>query len=216
MRGPASLSALLLRFGAGWAGSVLAGLLVFGLLDLASRLAGPFGAFRGMGLAVLTGGRAPVQCVTVGALAAAVFALVRTGRPAGALGVVGGVASLVLGVFAPGGWPRAASRLLWWLIVGIGAFTVAAVYDRLAARGYRLGKCLVAGLLLGALYVAATPAALLGVPAGRPVLLEVLMNALLGIVIGDGVAFGVEMAELLPGRRRDRAARSQLPSGETT
>lgn len=216
MTAPASLSAVLLRLGAGWAGSVLAGLVVFGLLDLASRISEQFGVFRGMGLAVLVGGQPPVQCVTVGALAAAVFALVRTGRPAGALGLVAGVVAFVLGLFAPGGWPRAVSRPLWWLTVGAGAFAVAAVFDRLAARGYRLGKCLVVGPLLGGLYVAATPTVLLEAPPARAVLPDVLMYALLGIVIGDGVAFGVEMADLLPGMRRRRTARRQLPAGETT
>lgn len=214
MEGRARLSEGLLRFGAGWAGSLLLGFAVFGLLDAASRAFGPFAVFRGMWRSVFDAGRPPFQCVTVGAFLAAVFALVRGARPAGALGLAGGVVLVELGTVVQTGWGRGVSRPLWWLSVGAGAFAVAAVYDGLAARGQRLGKWLVSGPLLGGVYLAATPAALLETPAGHPVLSGLLLNALLGLVIGDGVAFGVELVELLPRLRRDPEARSPAPAVE--
>ncbi len=190
----------------------MTGLAVFGALDWGGRLQGSLGVFKGMTWSVIAGGQPPVQCLTVGALAAAVLALVRVSRPGGALALVVALAIFQAALSFPSGWPRAVSRPLWWLVVGAGAFAVAVVYDRLAAGGHRIGKCFVAGPLLAGMYVAATPTALLDSPAAHPVLPDLLLNAFLGIIIGDGVALGLELAELLPALRPSRVeGRSASP-----
>jgi hypothetical protein len=170
-----------LRFAAGTLGSIAAG----------------YAVYRG---GVFHPGARPFQCVTVGALMAAVLALVRGGRPGPALGVVGGFGLLQIGLVWHKGWPRAFTGFASNVIAAAGIFVAAVIFDLLARRGLRFGKFLVNGPLLGGIYVAVTPIAGLGLPARGAVMVSSLLeNLWLGILIGDGVGLGVELAELIPG-----------------
>jgi hypothetical protein len=84
---------------------------------------------------------------------------------------------------------------------------LALVYDALARQGFRIGKFVLMGPLLGGLYVAATPVTLLQgtttVDAEHS-MTTLLLNCFLGIVIGDGVGLGAEIAELFLDRRSNR------------
>ena len=71
------------------------------------------------------------------------------------------------------------------------------IYDLLAREGYRLGKFLLMGPLLGGVYIAATPVtAIWGITPSES-LTKLVLNCFLGIVIGDGVGLGAEAAELI-------------------
>jgi hypothetical protein len=89
---------------------------------------------------------------------------------------------------------------------GLGALLVAVVFDALARDGYRFGKFLIAGPLLGGVLLALSPLTVFhDVPALhalRPLLFEVY----LGVVVGDGVALGVELAEAFPATAADDEA----------
>jgi hypothetical protein len=172
---PAARFGGLVRFAAGTAGSALAGLLVFreAPLDFA---------------------RPASQSITMGALASAILALVRTSRPAGALRLVGAFALLQLGVTWTSGLGATLAMAAWSAFTGLGMFLVAVVFDRMARGGVRIGKFLVSGPLLGGIYFAASP--LLSFVHPDDLLRALWMNAFLGIVIGDGVGLGVEAAEL--------------------
>ncbi len=191
---------LLLRFTAGLAGSVLVGAVVSAFVP----------AFR----EGLLDPRQPYfQVVSLGALAAAMLALVRARHARRAL-ELGAAFALLAGWSAWHGWAvaarvslaarsaHAATSVLRGAVIAGGIFLAAELYDALAEEGYRLGKFLVTGPLVGGALWAATPVAALGYSAA-PALAEVLwVNALLGVVIGDGVGFGVEILELLPRESR--------------
>jgi hypothetical protein len=173
------LRATLLRFWAGTAGSILLG------------VAAPF-------IRVLQAGSPAFQCVTVGALAAGILALVRAKRAGQALILVGAFALVQFGLHWATGIVPAVVMVCWSLFIGGGLFLVAVVFDRVADMGYRFGKFLLAGSMLGGIYLAATPLAGMAGGSGGQVLRSLWWNTYLGIVIGDGVGLGVELIELLP------------------
>jgi len=164
----------LLRFVCGIGGAVLVGAIVF----------------RG---AVLQPGEPAFECLTVGSLAAGLFTLVRTSMPVQAWLLALVFAALRL-VFAPAPWNEA----IVGLVLGCGLLLVAVIFDLLAQSGWRLGKFLLVGPLVGGLYLALAPltefAAMNLSNAGR----LLLFRPALGLLIGEGVALGVELAELVP------------------
>lgn len=171
-------SAAILRFWAGTLGGILAGYLAFGIQ-------------------VFRPGGSPFQSVTVGALMAAILALVRSRRSTEGLAVVIAFALLQLGANWNAGWPRFLIATISSLFIAAGIFLIAVVFDHLARHGIRFFKFLVAGPLLGGIYLAVTPLSGWGALTGENALRNLLGNAWLGIVIGDGVGLGVELLELL-------------------
>jgi hypothetical protein len=164
-----------LRFAAGTLGGILAGALAFQwqVFDFKNPAS---------------------QCVTMGALASAILALVRTSRHVQAVRLVGAFAVLQLGIWWSHGPFPAVGMAVWSAFVGLGMCLIALIFDRLAHMNVRLGKFLVAGPLLGGIYFAATP--LLSFVDPQDVLRALWMNAFLGIVIGDGTGLAVEIVEL--------------------
>jgi hypothetical protein len=173
-----------LRAFAGAGGSILAGLLV----DL---------ALPGFGRGMLDPSGPAFQCVSVGLPAAVVVALVRGRMPGPALGLSALVAVPVSAGHWDAGAAAAVAGALAGLAVGAGIFLTAALYDGLARHGFQVGKFLVLGPLLGGAYLAATPLSGLAGGSGIELLQAFWLNAIVGLAVGDGVGFGVEMAELL-------------------
>lgn len=176
----AGLNALLLRFTLGFAASVGAGWL----------------RFRGD---VFLPGTRPFHCVTIGALAAGLFALVRTGRVRGALLLVVGFGFMQVGLSSHLPWPRMVTSLIANTFAAGGIWVVAYIFDQLAERGLRIGKFLISGPLLGGVYLAITPLATWGMYTMRGTVTNLLANLWLGILIGNAVGLGIELAELVPG-----------------
>jgi len=168
-----SRSGFLTRLLLGWSGAVAAGLVVF----------------RG---AVFAPGDLPFQCVTAGALCAAMLALVRTSRH--------GVALLLIAVVGLGRYGLAGST--GWLpgtggfLLAAGAYLVAVIFDLLARGGLALGKFLLVGPLVGGLYLALTPITEFHTLTSDDVTRTLLLRFLLGLILGDGAGLGVELAEL--------------------
>lgn len=174
---PSGSYGVLLRLAAGALGAFLAGLIAFRqqIFDLSSP------AF---------------QCIPMGALGAAILALVRTSRPVPAIRLIGAFALLQFGLaWSSGPW-SAVIMAAWSVVVGLGMWLIASIYDQLARVNVRFGKFLIVGPLLGGVYFAATPLASLAAGQSDYVLKSLWWNGFLGIVIGDGVAAAVEVVEL--------------------
>jgi hypothetical protein len=173
----AATSGAILRFAAGVLGSTVAGWIAFrgDIFNIASP------AF---------------QCVTIGVLAAAILAMVRSGYTIGALRLVAAFALLQFGATWSSGPFPALAMAAWSASIGLGLFLASTFFDLLAQLGIRFGKFLVVGPTLGGIYFAATPLA--SFVAGEPqgVLRSLWWNAFLGIVIGDGIGAAVEVIEL--------------------
>lgn len=167
---PPVLSAILFRFWCGAAGSLAAGLIVFGR-----------GVFDPEATAFF--------CISVGTLAAGIFALVRVSR---------GGQALALTVFFAllqrllSGWAAAAAGLVF----GIGALLVALIFDLLARRGFYFGKFLIAGPLLGGVFLAAAPIVEFSSLTSTGAVRTLLYYIFVGVLIGDGVGLGIEIADL--------------------
>ena len=172
---PSLVSGLLFRF---WLGA--AGGLVLGYLAFQQSIFRP--------------DHPAFACVTVGMLTAGMLALVRLGLNAQALALALAYGAFLSSMSPATRWVSGAAGLL----LGLGVFVVAVIFDELARIGFRFGKFLVVGPLLGGVFLAVAPLAefhdLLLFDAVRPLLIQLL----LGIIIGDGVGLGVELAELLP------------------
>ena len=132
------------------------------------------------------------QCVTAGALAAALLALMRSDRPrqAGALAVA--IGFLRLGFAYSLGWPMALAGVLQ---VG-GLYLVALIFDLLGRRGILFGKFLVLGPLLAGVFLATTPLAFSLRISGPEILPTMMHYVFLGLLIGDTAGLGIEVADL--------------------
>jgi hypothetical protein len=187
-----------LRLFAGASGSVLAGLLV----DL---------ALPGFGRGMLDPSGPAFQCISVGLPAAGVVALVRGRFPGLALAL----SALVAVPVSAGAWGSGAAAAIAaagaGLAIGAGVFLTATLYDGLARHGFQVGKFLVIGPLLGGAYVAATPFWGLAGGSGLDLLRSFWLHAIVGLAIGDGVGFGVELAEILASSLGPEAARTARP-----
>jgi hypothetical protein len=172
-----AFSGAVLRFSAGVLGTTVAGWLAFG--DAIFNIASP-----------------AMQCVTIGVLAAAILAMVRSGYSVGALRLVAAFALLQLGATWSAGAGPALARAAWSVFIGLSVFLAATVFDLLAQLGIRVGKFLILGPLLGGAYFAATPLASLAASDPQGVMRSLWWNAFLGIVMGDGIGAAVEAVEL--------------------
>ena len=146
------------------------------------------------------------QVFTTGALMAGVLVLTRVGRPSAAR--VFGIAWIVyqFGTATAERRSQLAAHMIWAVTMTAGVFIISWIWDLLLRRGVRLGKALLAGPLLGGVYLAAAPVTLLGGVSPNGALRSVLLTLLLGIVIGDGVGIGVELIETGTGARADQSA----------
>lgn len=156
-------------------------------------------AFRG---AIFRADTEAFQVLTVGALAAAILALGRSGRWLHAMAVAVGYGIFKLGWIRLDGWVSASSGM----VLGFGLVCVTLIFEILARKGLYFGKFLVVGPLVGGVFLAVAPLEAFRdfalVDASR----EYLRFAFLGVVIGDGVGFGVEVADLLLLASRERSA----------
>ena len=173
----------LLRFVAGVAGSIGAGLLVFRLL-------------------VFNPGEPAFQCVTVGILCAAVLAAVRISWHGLALVFIIVFGLGRYGLSQTGGWLFGLSGFL----LGAGCYLLALIFDLLARRGLLLGKFVIMGLLLGGLFVALTPMVEFHSLTSNGAMRTLMLQLLVGLLVGDGVGLGVELAELPSGLAARAAA----------
>jgi hypothetical protein len=94
------------------------------------------------------------------------------------------------------GFFRMVSHTIWSVTLVTGIFIITLIWEFLAQRGFRLGKALLVGPLLGGVYVAAVPVTLLHGVSSSGALRSMLLTLFLGIVIGDGVGIGVEIVEV--------------------
>jgi len=174
---PSGLS-ILLRFWVGTAGSIVAGLLAFGLL-------------------IFDPSRPTVQCITVGLLVSGVLTTVRLGAYPAALGLVAVFSLVRLGTANTVGWGYAVHSAFAALLLGLGVILIAIVYDALARNGLRFGKFFLVGPLLSLLLVGLAPLAHFHTMDFADPTSTWMFDAYLGLLIGDGAGFGVELVEYL-------------------
>ncbi len=164
-------------------------------LGAAGALAGGYAAFRED---LFRPEHAAFQCLTVGLLAAGVLTVLRLSLRLEALALAVAFGALQFGVADRGRWAAG----LGGLLIGLGLFVVAEIFYELARHGYRFGKFLLVGPLLGGVLLAVAPITefhdLILFDAVRPLLLQLFM----GVVVGDGVGLGIELAELVPWKSR--------------
>ena len=98
--------------------------------------------------------------------------------------------------FLPPGLREFGVDLLGGLALGLGVFAIALLYDALAERGWRFGKFLVLGPMLGLLQVALVPMAQTLELAPSVTFPQLLTAFYVGVVVGDGAGFGAEALEL--------------------
>jgi len=160
---------------------------------MAGSLAGGWVAFRA---GIFRPELPSFQVFTIGALMAGILTLTRIGRVSAAAVLGVGWILYQFGEVMDDGLFRIVSHTIWSVTMVTGIFIITLIWEFLARRGFRLGKALLAGPLLGGVYVAAIPVTLLeGVSSGSA-LRSMLLTLFLGIVIGDGVGIGVEIVEV--------------------
>ncbi len=175
--------AFLVRFVAGWAGALLFGGMVFGR-------------------AVLQAGNPAFRCLMIGGLCAAIFAGARTRNKRPALAVIAGYGTWQFVLAREAGLQLQLTSSASQIALGLGIFLVALIYDALAVEGWRVGKFLVAGPALAGVYLALSPLKFFGGLPHSPLQVDIA----LAFLIGNGVAFGIEMAELYPALSPDDQA----------
>ena len=172
---------MMVRFWSGVVGSVLLGLVIFGQ-------------------AVFRPDHPAFECVTVGALAAGMLTLARLAHPGQAIALTLAYAGLRIALAPMLHWGAAVSGVL----LALGIFGVAFFYDLLARSGVRFGKFIVVGPLLGGVYLALAPITELGRMNVLNASSLLTFRFALGILVGEGVALGVELAELAGWKLRSR------------
>lgn len=172
---------MIVRFWSGVAGGVLLGLIVFGQ-------------------AVFRPDHPAFECVTVGALTAGMLTLARSAHRGQAIALVLGYSGLRIALAPMSRWSVAVSGVL--LVLGI--FGVALLYDLLARSGPRFGTFIVVGPLLGGVFLALAPITELERMNVLNAASLLTFRLGLGILIGGGVALGVELAELASWKLRHR------------
>jgi hypothetical protein len=165
-----SLGLILTRFWLGTLAGVASGLLVFGRTAVDPT-------------------QTAFYCVSVGTVFAGVLALVRCERVAQALVLVLFYAVMQRLI---AGWLAAATAL----VIGVGAVLVALIFDLLARKGIHFGKFLIAGPLLGGVFLAAAPLAEFHTLTSMGAVRTLMYYGYIGVLIGDGVGLGVEVADL--------------------
>jgi hypothetical protein len=188
----------------------LAAALVRFWLGTAGGLAGGYLAFRGM---LFRPEHPAFHSLAVGMLAAGILTLVRMSLRGQAFTLALAYGALQLAIAEEIRWATGLAGALF----GLGLVVVAEIYHELAERGFRFGKFLIVGPLLGGVALAVAPIGhyeeLIVLDSLRPLLLQLFI----GVVVGDGVGLGVELAELIPWDARSGArATSQPAPSETT
>jgi hypothetical protein len=176
---------------AGRESAILLGILLRFWLGAAGAVGAGFLAFRE---AMFQPDTLPFQGLTIGALAAGIVTLVRVRHGGTALAVAvayGGLATVL-------SRPPGVRAGIGGLAVGLGVVLSALVFHEVSRAGFRFGKFLVLGSLVGGACLAVAPLIefqnlALTHAAGR-----VVSYGVLGIVVGNGVGIGIEIAELLP------------------
>ena len=132
------------------------------------------------------------QCVTIGVFVAALLALVRSSRGGLALVLACAFALFRLGLIRSEGWLAGLTGL-----VQAGGFLLAVlIFDQLARRGILFGKFLVFGPLIAGVFLAAAPMAQFHDLTRSNALPLVIQQLFIGLVVGNGVGFGMELADL--------------------
>jgi len=171
------------RFWSGIAGGVLVGLAVF----------------RGY---VFRPDHPAFECVTVGALVAGVLTLVRQSHRGQALALVLAYTGLRF-AFTP---VVRLSAAVSGLLLGLGVLVVGLIFDLLARGGWRFGKFLLVGPLVGGVFLALAPITEMQELNVLNAANLMMFRLALGMLIGEGVALGVELAEWPFGRSARTAA----------
>jgi hypothetical protein len=164
----------MLRFWLGFGASVLVG----------------FAVFRGQ---VFHPQHPAFECVTIGALTAGILTLVRLSFPGPAFALLlafGGLRFALTPVVRVG-------SAVEGLVLGLGLFVVALIFDLLARGGWRFGKFLLVGPLVGGVFLALAPLTELQEMHVLNAARLMLFRLALGMLIGESVALGIELAELL-------------------
>lgn len=172
----------LLRFAAGATASVLAGFAFFRIdaFDPSGRW---------------------FQCVTTGALAAGILALVRTRRAGHAAALAAAFALVHVGYSWTQGMARALAESGWAIVIGAGVLLAALIFDRLGEYSFRVGKFAVLGPLFAGVFLAAAAVRLLVPAMGEDALRSMLHQMFVGLVVGDATGLGIELVELIPALR---------------
>ena len=165
---------------------------LFGGFWLGTLTAAAFG-YATFGERILSPRQDGFECVVLGALTAAMLALVGKGRLVEAIVLIPAYAWLRI-AFAQGAGFRVA---LSALLVAAGAFLVALIFDHLRKHGVRFGKFLVTGPLLGGVFLAVAPLSQFDLLNAYDSIDPLMVQLFVGIVIGDGAGLGVEIADLL-------------------
>jgi hypothetical protein len=132
------------------------------------------------------------ECLSAGALGAGIFALVRQSTRGQAF-----VLALVFAMMRLAVSPVARlSAVIGGLFLGLGLFLVALIYDRLARDGWRFGKFLLIGPMIGGLYLGLAPLTEGARMHVNNASSQMLFRFALGLLIGQGLAIGMELADL--------------------
>ena len=83
------------------------------------------------------------------------------------------------------------------LVLGVGVLAIALLYHGLSRQGWRFGKFLVVGPLLGGLYVAMIPIEQFEQVVEAVTGDRLLLGFYIRMVVGDGAGFGAELYDLL-------------------
>ncbi len=139
-----------------------------------------------------------LEVIVLGALAAGILTLVRASCPGQALtlAILFGILRFALSGFVA--WREGIVGVL----LGLGVFSVALVYDELSEMGFRFGKFLIVGPLIGGACLALVPLSELGSLTTHNLIRPMLLGFFTGLVAGDGAGLGVELAEVIPELRR--------------
>jgi len=158
-------------------------------LGSAAGIGAGFLAFRGDVFRI----HAPqFQCVTLGVFVAALLALVRSSRIGFALMLACAFGLFRLGLVRSEGWLVGTTGL----VQAGGLFLAALIFDLLARRGILFGKFLVFGPLVAGVFLAAAPMSHFHELTRSNALPVVIEQLFIGLVVGNGVGFGMELADL--------------------
>ena len=136
-------------------------------------------------------GHPAFECLTIGALASAIFSLTRQGQRGEALALAcafGGARLLLPPVVR-------LESLIAGLALGLGLFVVGLIFEMLAQGGWRFGKFLLIGPLVGGLFLALAPITEQSAMNVHNAVRLLLFRVALGVLIGEGVALGIEVAD---------------------
>lgn len=163
------------------------------LAGLAGVLLVGWAAFRGR---MFVATEPAFNVLVVGAVAAAILSLQRTGRAAQAVAVAVGYTVFQLTLWDHRGALYATSGA----VIAAGLLISGWIFDRLARGGWSIGKFLVLGPLFAGVLFAVAPMMTFHSLTTDNALRTLLVYLYTGLVTGHGVGIGIEAADLV-GRR---------------